>query len=218
VPSAKCQVPSGVASGEVGTPSDVAAHSPGGGTSDDPTDFATTSHFPLHLALSTWHLALLPFVFVRLLGIDFGLRRIGLAVSDATGMLARPLRTLEREHGQSDADATDAVLHVIAELASDGDAVDGIVVGLPRRLDGSPSDQTAAVERFADRLRATTTLNVQLQDERLTSREAESRLALRERDWRKRKERLDAAAAAIILQDYLDAHAAVPAWHPDDTE
>jgi len=58
---------------------------------------------------------------------------------------------------------------------------------------------------------------VHLQDERLSSREAESRLAIRERDWRKRKARLDAAAAAIILQDYLDAHAPVPAW-PDDSE
>lgn len=155
---------------------------------------------------------------VRVLGIDFGLRRIGLAVSDATGVLARPLRTLERGHGQSDADAAGAVLRIVSELTESGDAIDALVVGLPRRLDGTANNQTALVERFTSRLRHATTLPVHLQDERLTSHEAESRLAMRERDWRKRKERLDAAAAAIILQDYLDAHAAIPAWHPDDIE
>lgn len=162
--------------------------------------------------------SLLPFPVVRLLGIDFGRRRIGLAVSDASGVLARPLRTIERSPNQPDTGAVDALLQAIAELAGAGDPVDGIVVGLPRRLDGTPSDQTALVERFAGRLKGATTIPVYLQDERLTSREAESRLALRERDWRKRKERIDAAAAAIILQDYLDAHAAIPAWHPDDNE
>jgi putative holliday junction resolvase len=155
---------------------------------------------------------------VRVLGIDFGLRRIGLAVSDATGVLARPLRTLERGHGQSDADAAGAVLRIVSELTASGDAIDALVVGLPRRLDGTANNQTALVERFTSRLRHATTLPVHLQDERLTSHEAESRLAMRERDWRKRKERLDAAAAAVILQDYLDAHAAIPAWHPDDIE
>jgi putative Holliday junction resolvase len=65
---------------------------------------------------------------------------------------------------------------------------------------------TARVEAFAVELHAQTGLNVVLQDERLSSREAESRLSLREKDWKVRKQRLDAAAAAIILQDYLDTH------------
>jgi putative transcription antitermination factor YqgF len=60
------------------------------------------------------------------------------------------------------------------------------------------------VQAFVDALRGRTTLKIVTADERLTSREAESRLALNERDWRKRKQKLDAAAAAIILQDYLD--------------
>jgi putative holliday junction resolvase len=155
---------------------------------------------------------------VRVLGIDYGLRRIGLAVSDATGVLARPLRTLERHREESHADGVSAVLRALSDLTASGETVEAIVVGLPRRLDGSPSEQTALVEQFVARLRGATPLAVHLQDERLTSHEAESRLAVRERDWRKRKERLDAAAAAIILQDYLDAHAAIPAWHPDDLE
>jgi putative transcription antitermination factor YqgF len=60
------------------------------------------------------------------------------------------------------------------------------------------------VKAFIDALRSRTTVRIVTEGERLTSREAESRLAVNERDWRKRKEKLDAAAAAIILQDYLD--------------
>jgi putative Holliday junction resolvase len=76
---------------------------------------------------------------------------------------------------------------------------------LPRRLSGEETEQSAQAREFAAELAALTGLDVHMQDERLTSREAESRLAVRERDWRARKARLDAAAAAIILQDYLDA-------------
>ncbi len=155
---------------------------------------------------------------VRFVAIDFGLRRIGLAVSDATGVLARPLRTLERPGGDTDARAIAAVVEAIAALDATGDTVDALVVGLPRRLDGTANQQTPHVEAFVARLRATVSLPVHLQDERLTSHEADSRLAIGERDWRKRKARLDAAAAAVILQDYLDAHTPIPAWHPDDSD
>jgi hypothetical protein len=74
-------------------------------------------------------------------------------------------------------------------------------------LDGTPTEMTPRVEQFARALGAKTSLPVTLQDERLSSREAESRLALRDKDWRSRKAKLDAAAAAIILQDYLDGRA-----------
>jgi putative transcription antitermination factor YqgF len=60
------------------------------------------------------------------------------------------------------------------------------------------------VDTFVDTLRQELTIRVDTEDERLSSTEAESRLALRERDWRRRKQKLDAAAAAVILQDYLD--------------
>jgi putative Holliday junction resolvase len=137
---------------------------------------------------------------VRYLGIDVGARRVGLAVSDVTGTLARPLRTLQCADV---ADALAQIARAMAALEDDG-RVEAIVVGLPRHLDGSPSDETARVEEFVAALRDRTAAPVFLQDERLTSREAESRLALRERDWRRRKQILDAAAAAVILQDYLD--------------
>jgi putative Holliday junction resolvase len=138
----------------------------------------------------------------RVLGIDVGERRVGLAVSDATQTLARPLTTLS-VNGHDD--AVTRVVVEIERLAAEEDALVAIVVGLPSRLDGSPSRQTPRVAAFVEALAARTVLPIVRIDERLTSREAESRLAVRERDWRRRKERLDAAAAAVILQDYLDS-------------
>jgi putative pre-16S rRNA nuclease len=139
---------------------------------------------------------------MRIVGLDIGERRIGIAVSDATGTLARPLGVL-RPAGL-DVDGLDVVASEIARLAREEDGVGAIVVGLPRRLDGTATEMTPRVEQFAQQLGAKTSLPVTLQDERLSSREAESRLALRDKDWRSRKARLDAAAAAVILQDYLD--------------
>ena len=140
---------------------------------------------------------------MRIVGLDIGQRRVGVAVSDATRTLARPLTVLPRP--SSDEEALALVAGEIARLAAEEDGIEAIVVGLPRRLDGSPNELTQPVQAFADALRERTTLPVALQDERLSSREAESRLAVREKDWRIRKRKLDAAAAAIILQDYLDA-------------
>ena len=137
----------------------------------------------------------------RVLGIDVGDRRVGLAISDASRTLARPLTTVKVTDA---ADAVNRVAQTIAELAADEDGLDAIVVGLPARLDGSPTNATPRVQAFIDALRARTTVRIVTEGERLTSREAESRLAVNERDWRKRKDTLDAVAASIILQDYLD--------------
>jgi putative Holliday junction resolvase len=139
---------------------------------------------------------------MRIVGIDFGERRIGLAMSDASGTLASPIRVIDRR-GAS-ADAVTLVMKAIAEIAR-GEPIDRIVIGLPRRLDGTDNDQTPHVRAFAAALGVRSGLPIELQDERLSSREAEARLAVGERDWRKRKARLDAAAAAIVLQDWLDA-------------
>ena len=140
---------------------------------------------------------------MRFVGLDIGEKRIGVAVSDVSGTLARPLGVLRPS--SLDVDALDVVSTEIARLAAEEDGLGEIVIGLPRRLDGTPSDMTPRVEQFARRLQTKTSLPITLQDERLSSREAESRLALRDKDWRSRKARLDAAAAAVILQDYLDA-------------
>ena len=138
---------------------------------------------------------------MRVLGVDFGAKRIGLALSDATAMLASPWQTVP---GGSPLAAAARLAPLIADLASADDGLEAVVVGLPRRLDGSDNAQTPLVRVFAAELARVSSLPVILQDERLTSHEAETRLAERERDWRKRKPKLDAAAAAIILQDYLD--------------
>jgi putative Holliday junction resolvase len=139
----------------------------------------------------------------RALGIDYGQRRIGLALSDATGMLARAWKTVERTGNPTQVAA--ALAREVQSLAREDDGLAVVVVGLPRRLNGEPTDQTAAVLAVVDRLRTEVDVPVVLQDERLTSHEAERLLAEREKDWRKRKAKLDAAAAAIILQDYLDS-------------
>jgi len=139
----------------------------------------------------------------RVLGIDYGRRRIGLAISDVTGTLARPLTTLV----VTPEEAVARVGDVVRRLAQEEDGLAAIVVGVPTSLDGNPTDQTSRVIAFIDALGSQTTVPIVRGDDRLTSREAESRLALRERSWRRRKERLDAAAAAVMLQDYLDVEA-----------
>ena len=138
-----------------------------------------------------------------MLGIDYGARRIGLALSDATATLASPWRLMQRP--PSEAETLRLMIKEIQTLAAADDGLEAVVVGWPRRLDGSPTDQTKYVEAFKRAMESQLTIPVVLQDERLTSTEAESRLAVRESDWRKRKQKLDAAAAAIILQDYLDS-------------
>jgi len=139
---------------------------------------------------------------VRVLGIDYGARRVGLALSDATATLASPWRLIERP--RSEAGTLELIVEQIENLLQQDDGLSAVVVGWPRRLDGTPNDQTSVVEAFARTLEQRISIPVVLQDERLSSREAESRLAIRERNWRRRKAKLDAAAAAVVLQDYLD--------------
>ena len=148
---------------------------------------------------------------MRVVAFDVGERRIGVAVSDATLTLARPENVLRPTSLGSD--GLQLAVDEITRLKGEEDGLATIVVGLPRRLDGSNTELTARVSAFASELGRITRLPIVLQDERLTSREAESRLAVTEKDWRVRKRRLDAAAAAIILQDYLDARhqSSVPA-------
>jgi putative Holliday junction resolvase len=138
------------------------------------------------------------------MGIDVGTRRIGLAISDVTRTLARPLMTIDV------ADADEGVRRVadeVTRLAAEDDSLSTIVVGLPVRLDGSSNDQTSRVTAFVTALKGRTPIPIVTADERLSSVEAESRIATRTKDWRERKKKLDAAAAAVILQDYLDTTA-----------
>ncbi len=111
---------------------------------------------------------------MRIIGIDLGERRIGFAASDASETLATPVKTIER--GPSDASAVELLSSTITEIA-DGEEVGSIVVGLPRRLDGSPNLQTPRVKKIVEMLSKQLSIPVVTQDERLSSHEAEERLA-----------------------------------------
>ncbi|MDQ3171935.1 MAG: Holliday junction resolvase RuvX, partial [Acidobacteriota bacterium] len=111
---------------------------------------------------------------MRVIGMDFGAKRIGLALSDPTGMLASPWQTVA---GGPPLVAAARLAPLVAELAAADDGLEAIVVGLPRRLDGSDNDQTPLVRVFAAELARASSLPVILQDERLTSHEADERLA-----------------------------------------
>ena len=139
---------------------------------------------------------------MRALGIDYGERRIGLALSDATGLLASPWKKMT-----NDANAGAAARRLadeVRQLQAEDSGLAAVVIGLPRRLNGDANDQTARVQQFARLLASEISVPITLQDERLTSHEADQILAQRERDWRIRKAQIDVIAAALILQDYLD--------------
>lgn len=131
---------------------------------------------------------------------DFGPRRIGLAVSDETGFLARPLESIRVERIREAPDA-------VASVARESEA-ELIVVGMPVGLEGEERrPESHRVLRFAKALRAATGLTVHLEDESLTSREARELPSYR-RGARGAAEREHSRAAAILLQRWLDARAA----------
>ncbi len=132
------------------------------------------------------------------LAFDFGLRRIGVAVGEMMLGTARPLTTIA-------AQANDARFAAIGKLIDEWRPA-ALVVGLPLSLDGETGDMTERCQRFARQLEGRYRLPVALVDERLTSTDAEARLRDRGLDWRRRKATLDAEAAAILLQAYLDSH------------
>ena len=115
---------------------------------------------------------------MRVLGIDFGESRIGLAVSDPTGTLARPLRTISPRG--SLAERASAVGAEVSKMLMESGESDlgAVVVGFPRSLSGAEQQETERVLAFVDALRASIPLPVLLQDERLSSVEAEQRLAI----------------------------------------
>lgn len=138
----------------------------------------------------------------RFLGIDYGERRVGLAVSDPSATIAQPLPTLQRRRGKRPPAAA------VLKLAEEHGAV-GFVLGLPLTPLGDESPWTAEVRAFGERLASRSGLPVYFMDERFTSVSAERTvrsLGLPRRE-RERKERVDAAAAVLILQSFLDRRA-----------
>lgn len=138
---------------------------------------------------------------MRVVALDPGRRRTGVALSDASATLATPHGVIR---GTSLRTQWPELVALLTRLVGEDDGLSAIVVGVPVRLDGSSTDLTDEARGLAARLARRFGLTVVEWDERLTSVDAEARLALTERDWRKRKDKLDAAAAAVLLQDYLD--------------
>lgn len=150
----------------------------------------------------------------RLLALDVGEVRIGVAVSDATGTLASPYTTLRASRDEQQ------IWQAIQRLVEETEA-EGVIVGLPISLDGQIHTQGKRVQSFAERLRSHITVPLSFWDERLSTVEAERLLAERNQDEegqhqrrtgrqrartkrRKPSQEIDALAAAVILQEYLD--------------
>jgi putative Holliday junction resolvase len=134
---------------------------------------------------------------MRVLGVDFGNKRIGLALSDETGTVASPLTYID---GGGLAAVSREIVRVCTERR-----VGKIVVGLPVRLDGRRSEQTEYTLQFIAELQGATTIPVAKWDERLTSVQANRVLLEGNVRRSERKEKIDKLAAQIMLQSYLDA-------------
>jgi len=131
---------------------------------------------------------------MRYLAIDYGTRRTGLAICDAAETVASPLSIIQ---GRKD------LLKRIAETVK-AEGVQAIVLGLPLSMDGTESAQTRLVLKFAEELKKYLDIPVHLQDERLSSFAAEEKLAAAEYSRGQKKKRLDAVAAAAILEAFLE--------------
>ena len=134
---------------------------------------------------------------MRILGIDYGGRRIGVAVSDELGVTAQGVSTIARKNREADLDA-------IGDLVR-RHGVERIVIGYPLRLDGSEGIQCEKINRFVRRLEMRLSLPIARWDEALSTKEAEELLRQRGVHREKRRDVVDRVAASIILQGYLDA-------------
>jgi putative holliday junction resolvase len=135
----------------------------------------------------------------RILAVDYGERRIGVAMSDPSATIAQPLPTLIRRAGKRP--PVSKILEIITSHE-----IEAVVVGLPLALSGEDTDWTRDVREFAQTLRTRSGVTVDLFDERMTSVQAERsvrELGLK-KSQREQKERIDSAAAMILLQMYLD--------------
>jgi putative Holliday junction resolvase len=146
----------------------------------------------------------------RLLGVDYGSVRVGLAVSDADRIVASPLATYTRRNPDSDAEYFRTVVA--------NEDVGGLIVGLPMHLDGREGLKAKEARAFAEWLREVTSLPLVMYDERFTTVHAESALWYAGLTHKRRKERRDRVAAQMLLQAYLDAGCPqeAPPRGPDD--
>ncbi|MCS6306539.1 MAG: Holliday junction resolvase RuvX [Nitrospira sp.] len=139
----------------------------------------------------------------RILALDYGTKRIGVALSDELGWTAQPLETFERRTLDRD------VVHIAALVESH--SVERVVLGLPLQLDGREGPAVRAMREFTDKLEASLPVPVVLWDERMTTKAAEELLIAADVSRKKRKGIVDRIAAAILLRSYLEAQDQVSA-------
>jgi putative Holliday junction resolvase len=144
---------------------------------------------------------------MRILAIDYGSKRIGLALSDPTGTLARPLPFVP-------AKADVQLARELAALAKK-EEVHLILLGLPRHMDGSIGEAAAQVQAFAALLGQATLIRIQLIDERLSTVQASRQLQEAGRNARQQRGKIDSEAACVLLQGYLDSQTPFPLLPPD---
>ncbi len=133
---------------------------------------------------------------MRLLGIDYGTKRVGLALSDGLGLLAHPYATLTRTTRER------LFTEVLAIIAKEN--VQAVVLGLPLGLDGQETEATRQVRNFAASLARRVNVPIHFENEALSSKAAEEQLRQARLRGKKQLEALDQQAAAIILSDYLE--------------
>ncbi|MEM1060110.1 MAG: Holliday junction resolvase RuvX [Verrucomicrobiota bacterium] len=139
---------------------------------------------------------------MKILAVDYGTKRIGLAVSDALGVLASPRPALV---GVGDKQAAAAIVKLTRD-----EACELVLLGLPRNMDGSYGESAGMVRAFAARLEPQLGVLLKLVDERLTTVQASRLLHEQGLNTRKQRQRIDSASAAVLLQGYLDAQAPAP--------
>lgn len=134
----------------------------------------------------------------RVVAVDLGTRRIGVAVTDGLGLTAQPLATIARQGGQRDLDAiADVVKRYQAGL---------VVMGLPLSPEGEVGRAARSVQAFVERLRGVLAVPIEMVDESFTTVEAEDILLQADLSRARRKQVVDRVAAAVILRRWLDAH------------
>ena len=144
---------------------------------------------------------------MRTMALDVGEKRIGVALSDPSGILATPLTAIQRTSLKKD-------LGEVLRLATENEA-GSILVGIPLSMDGVARQQAHRVQQFCEALALEADIPIMTRDERLSTVEAERRLREGGAPARRRKEMVDAAAAAILLQSYLDGGRLAPPAEAD---
>lgn len=134
---------------------------------------------------------------MRYLSVDFGAKRIGLAICDASEKIVSPLETVNRK------DDAQSVRRIVTVIADEG--IEVVVVGLPVNMDGSEGPQARRTREFADLLARRISIPLHFQNEQLSSFAADDRLAIRDLTKAGNRRRQDAVAAAVILEDFLRA-------------